>query len=114
MITLHYGTQIKIETDYGVISDPKELTFTRVFDLMEWVKKLKSKSPYFLVLGEKSETCRTYIAENTNQVQRCIRYWPSQTTYAIFEYDNMMDCYMLAKDYREQCGFKTSIAQSLK
>ena len=115
MVILNYAKQSPKGTHYLDIQDPKKIEFERVFDLMQWVdNELETNCPFFLILGEKSNTCRTYIAENKKQIAQCIRYWPSQSSYAIFEYDNITDCHLVAKDYREQCGFKTAIAQELK
>lgn len=97
-------------------ADPIEFDFERVFGIIEWSEyaMVDKKGVFFLVMGSKKDTCRTYITQSVDEVKKCIRQWPCQETYAIFEYNNMVDCHMVAKDYREQCGFAKSIKQSLK
>jgi hypothetical protein len=96
--------------------DPIELDFERVFGVMEWAEyAIKDQDGiFFLVLASIGDRIgRTYIAKTAKEVMDCIRYWPCQDVYAIYEMNDIVDAHIIAKDYRDECGFKKVIMQKI-
>ena len=93
-----------------------ELDFERVFGVMEWSQYgiADHKGECWLVVGTlNDEVVRTYICQSKEEIKKCIRIWPCQDSYCIYEMETILEAHLLANDFRYQCGYKESISQQL-